>query len=133
MTAAPFTVHDSTVDDGYAKGDDVDPAREPGNGALVLALYRGYHGHPDYEKVWRREDLSPGQTDGNWFEIRTASALCTHCGTTRQLGQTGPDSAVLLAEFVRAEAELDRARTALTGYIREHQVTMVSPWDEADR
>jgi hypothetical protein len=86
------TVHDSILDDGYTKGDDVDPAREPGNGAVVLALYRGYHDHPDYEKVWRREDLNPGQTDGNWFEIRTASALCTHCGTMRQLGQTGPDS-----------------------------------------
>jgi hypothetical protein len=92
MTTVPITVHDSDLDDGYTKGDDVDPAREPGNGAIVMALYRGYHGHPDYEKVWRREDLNPGQTDGNWFEIRTRSALCTHCGTTRQLGPAGPSS-----------------------------------------
>lgn len=69
MTTMPITVHDSTLDDGYAKGDDVDPAREPGNGAIVLALYRGYHGRPDFERVWRREDRNPGQDTGNWYHV----------------------------------------------------------------
>lgn len=41
--------------------------------------------------------------------------------------------AVLLTDFEHAEAALNRARDAVTGYIREHQVAMVSPWDEADR
>ncbi len=80
-----ITVHDSTTDDGYTKGDDVDPAREPGNGAIVLASYRGYNGRPDYEIVWRREDVASDQDSGTWWAIASPTGSCTHCRTTREI------------------------------------------------
>lgn len=37
----------------------------------------------------------------------------------------------LLTDFQRAEVALDRARMAITTYIKEHSVVKVSPWDGA--
>lgn len=79
------------ANDGYATGDPVSEDHEPGNGAIVLAQYRSNNGD-NFEIVWRREDLGNGQKNGNWFEIRASAAFCTHCGTTRTLGASGPSS-----------------------------------------
>jgi hypothetical protein len=65
-------------------------ADEPPDGSYVLATYRT--DCDDVEKVWQRIDRNGGQEHGDWWEVRGGRAWCTYCGTTRELGPTGPDS-----------------------------------------
>lgn len=73
-------------------GTDDPRTGEPPDGSYVRIAYQSGPGGGEVEKVWVRNDRKAGQAWGDWWQVRGATGFCMSCGTTRQLGVTGPAS-----------------------------------------